>query len=139
MSLREELNLLYKNLKDYLKELYEKAKLHPLISLIFIIAVGLLVAIPYVQVHLLSGMTNNTEMAKQENQNRTTLAQIFGGVTLGIGLYYTWRRITIAEEELKVSKESQITERFTRAIDQLGNPAIEIRLGGIHALERIAN
>jgi flagellar basal body-associated protein FliL len=51
----------------------------------------------------------------------------------------------IAQENLKVAQEGQITERFTRAVDQLGavdkdgNPAIEIRLGGIYALERIAN
>lgn len=75
----------------------------------------------------------------QENQDHTTttLAQIFGGVAIEIGLYYTWRRITIAEDELKISKEDQITERFTIAVDQLGNLAIEIRLGGIYALERI--
>ena len=51
----------------------------------------------------------------------------------------------IAQENLKVAQEGQITERFTRAINQLGaidkdgNPAMEIRLGGIYALERIAN
>ena len=43
------------------------------------------------------------------------------------------------QANLKVSQEGRITEHFTRAIDQLGNPAIEIRLGGIYALERIAN
>jgi uncharacterized protein YjbI with pentapeptide repeats len=114
--------------------------------------------LPYFQVNY-QGITNNTEKATLENQYRATLAQISGGVAIGIGLYYTWRRITIAEEDLKatqenlkvaqenlkVSQESQITERFTRAveqlgaIDQLGNPAIEIRLGGIYALERISN
>ena len=58
------------------------------------------------------------------------------GVAVGIGLYYKWRRITI-------SQENQITELFTRTVDQLGTidhlgkPAIEIRLGGIYALERI--
>jgi len=45
---------------------------------------------------------NTTGKAKQENQNRTTLAQIFGGVAIGIELYYTWRRITISEEDLKI-------------------------------------
>ena len=40
-------------------------------------------------------------------------------------------RIT-TQPNLNVSQEGQITERFTRAIDQLGNPAIEIRLGGIY-------
>jgi len=32
-----------------------------------------------------------------------------------------------------------MTERFTRAVDQLGNEKIEIRLGGIYALERISS
>jgi hypothetical protein len=45
---------------------------------------------------------------------------------------------------LQLTEQGQITERFTRAIEQLGatddhgNPRIEIRLGGIYALERIA-
>ena len=30
-------------------------------------------------------------------------------------------------------------ERFTRAVDQLGDEKLQIRLGGIYALERIAN
>ena len=51
----------------------------------------------------------------------------------------------ITQKNLKVSQESRIIQRFTRAVDQLvaiyqlGNPAIEIRLGGIYTLERIAN
>jgi len=62
----------------------------------------------------------------------------------GIGLYYTWRQINIAEDGLKVAQECQITKRFTRAVDQLeaidllGNPAIETRLDGIYALEKIS-
>jgi hypothetical protein len=42
------------------------------------------------------------------------------------------------EENLRLTREGQITERFTRAIDQLGSEKLEIRLGGIYALERIA-
>ena len=89
-------------------------------------------------------LTNPKDLAEMENSYRATLAQILGGFAIVIGLYYTWRRVTIAEKELKVSQEGQITERFTRAVDQLGaidqfgNPAIEIRLGGIYALERIS-
>ncbi|WP_052725729.1 pentapeptide repeat-containing protein [Methanosarcina barkeri] len=44
-----------------------------------------------------------------------------------------------AQKSLEVSQEGQITERFTRAVDQLGSEKLEIRLGGIYALERIAN
>jgi hypothetical protein len=63
-------------------------------------------------------------------------AQILGGTALLSGLYFTWRT-------LQVNREGQITERFTRAIDQLGmvedgQKLFEIRIGGIYALERIA-
>lgn len=34
--------------------------------------------------------------------------------------------------------EKQITERYSKSIEQLGNDKIEVRLGGIYALERIA-
>jgi Pentapeptide repeats (8 copies) len=72
------------------------------------------------------------------NEYRRTWAQILGGAALLGGLYFTWRT-------LRVNREGQITERFTRAIDQLGakddegNLQPEIRLGGIYALERIAS
>lgn len=109
------------------------------------------------------GIIDPKDLADAENSRRATSAQILGGVAVGIGLYCTWRRINIAEDNLKVtqenlevtqkvaqdnlkiSQEGQITERFTRAVDQLGainkleRPAIEIRLGGIYALGRIAN
>jgi hypothetical protein len=72
-----------------------------------------------------------------EDHARATLAQILGGFFLLTGIYFTWRN-------LEVAREGQITERFTRAIDQLGavddsgKPKLEIRLGGIYALERLA-
>jgi hypothetical protein len=59
-----------------------------------------------------------------------TLAQILGGIALLSGLYFTWRT-------LQVNREGQLTDRFTRAIDQLGSEKLELRLGGIYALERI--
>jgi hypothetical protein len=141
MTLKEELKQVWENTKKDMRQLFEKIKHYPLITLLFIIAVLLLIFVPYVQVSL-SGINNSTIEAAQVNQDRATLAQIFGGVAIGIGLYYTWRRIAISEKELKttqknlaitqknlrVAQESQITERFTRAVDQLGNPAMEIRL-----------
>jgi hypothetical protein len=65
------------------------------------------------------------------------MTQTAGGAALLFGLYFTWRRV-------EISQDQQVTERFTRAIAQLGEtddkgkPKLEIRLGGIYALERIA-
>ena len=78
------------------------------------------------------------ERVELENDTRATLAQIFGGLFLLTGLYFTWRRITATERNVEIAQEAQVTERFTRAINQLGHRKIEICLGGIYALERIA-
>jgi uncharacterized protein YjbI with pentapeptide repeats len=66
-----------------------------------------------------------------ENEARKTLAYIMGGILAITAIFLTFWRNWIAQE-------GQITERFTRAIEQLGSEEMAIRLGGIYALERIA-
>jgi Pentapeptide repeats (8 copies) len=111
-------------------------------SILFILILTLIILLLwYVPPHQVSSyrINNTTENASLENQYRATLAQIVGGAAIIISLFYTSRRIGIAEKDLKATKEGQMTERFTKAVDQLGNPAIETRLGGIYALARISN
>ena len=74
-----------------------------------------------------------------ENEARRTLAYILGGILAIIGITLAHRRIRALERQVLVAQEGQITERFTRAIEQLGSDKMEVRLGGIYALERIAN
>jgi Pentapeptide repeats (8 copies) len=69
--------------------------------------------------------------AKLQSDERATLLQGVGGLLLVVGVVATWRQV-------QVSREAQITERFARAIDHLGNDKKEVRLGGIYTLERIA-
>jgi uncharacterized protein YjbI with pentapeptide repeats len=71
------------------------------------------------------------EGLKAQNEVRTTLLQGLGGIVLLVGAYFTWR-------QLHTAREGQITERYTRAIGQLGHAQLDVRLGGIYALERIA-
>jgi hypothetical protein len=71
------------------------------------------------------------EGLKAQNEVRTTLLQGLAGSVLLVGAYFTWR-------QLRTTREGQITERYTRAIDQLGHAELDVRLGGIYALERIA-
>jgi hypothetical protein len=68
---------------------------------------------------------------KQRNDVRTTLLQGLAGAVVAVGLTLTWRQI-------RVNQEGQITERFNKAIDHLGSDKLDLRLGGIYALERIA-
>jgi hypothetical protein len=65
-------------------------------------------------------------------QSFGTLSQTIGGIVLVIGVYFTWRNLIATEDK-------QVTERFTKAIEQLGNEKAEVCMGGIYALERIAS
>ena len=67
---------------------------------------------------------------KLRNDARATLLQGLGGLAVLIGA-------TVAYRQLRIAREGQVTERFTRAIDQLGHKNLDVRLGGIYALERI--
>jgi hypothetical protein len=74
--------------------------------------------------------------ARERKDLILTSAQVLGGTALLSGLYFTWRT-------LQVNHGGQITERFTRAVDQLGASEgdvkkVETRMGEIYALERIA-
>jgi hypothetical protein len=66
-----------------------------------------------------------TELAKARNDVRTTLLQGFGGMVLLLGAYLTWRQTQIrraaSHDELELSREGQLTDRFTRAVEQLGS------------------
>ena len=37
-----------------------------------------------------------------------------------------------------LSREGQVTDRYTKAIEQLGSDKLDVRIGGIYALERVA-
>lgn len=82
---------------------------------------------------------------EQINATRRTLVQLLGGFAVLAGLWLTARRIRASErraealqDQIRVTEQGQVTERFTRAIDQLGSDTLQIRLGGIYSLERIA-
>lgn len=66
-------------------------------------------------------------------------AEVLGGAFFLVTLVLGWLQIQSIQEQLEVDRQGQITERFTRAIDQLGNEEITTRVGGIYALETIAN
>lgn len=84
------------------------------------------------------------ERLKLENELRGSLAQIYGIAFVLVGLYFLIRRMKAADRVAELSREGQVNERFTRAINQLGasrtngEKRLEIRLGGIFALEGIA-
>ena len=56
------------------------------------------------------------------NDARSAVLQGFAGLLVVVGVTATWWQV-------HVSRESQITERFTRAVDQLGSQNADVRIG----------
>jgi hypothetical protein len=103
----------------------------------FLVVVGLvlagvlLVVIYVIPPALVSGQLSAAERLKAENDVRSTLVQVLVGGLLLAGLYFTART-------LQLNREGQVTDRFSKAIDQIGSDKGDVRLGGVYALERIA-
>jgi hypothetical protein len=84
-----------------------------------------------------------------QNSIRATLLQGLGATFLIAGAYFTWRQIQLQREQLRqsldsstaqlqLSREGQITEQFSRALEHLGHDKPGVRVGAIYALEQIA-
>ena len=97
---------------------------------------------------------------KLQNDARTTLLQglaallVLTGASIGasVGLQQirvsrqqlqaTWHQLrqteTASLRQSKLMEEGNITERFTRAVDQLGHQEADVRIGAVYGLERLA-
>jgi hypothetical protein len=69
---------------------------------------------------------------------RTALLAGLVGVGALLTFWLNSRVYRVTSETLHVTEQGQITERFTKSIEQLGSNKLDVRLGGIYALERIA-
>jgi hypothetical protein len=58
-------------------------------------------------------------------------------LTLGAGLFAAGALLFTARN-FTLSREGQVTDRYTKAIEQLGSEKLDVRIGGIYALERVA-
>src|ERR1019366_5504931 len=89
-----------------------------------------------------------TALLQYETDNRikiwTAIVQAAGGAALLLGLLFTARNLRATQDKLDIDRQGQLTNRFIQATSQLGaelkggQPNIEVRLGGIYALNRIS-
>jgi hypothetical protein len=66
-------------------------------------------------------------------------------LTLGAGLFaagaliFTAQNYRLARRTFELTEQGQVTDRYTKAIEQLGSyNKLDVRIGGIYALERVA-
>jgi hypothetical protein len=63
--------------------------------------------------------------------------QLAATVTALGALLFTGLSLQQSRAQNGIAEQGQITGRYTAAIDQLGSPVMDVRLGGIYALHRI--
>ena len=116
---------------------------------LFLLMIFAVWKIPQIQVpNKLS--TAERERITLEDKARSTLIQAIGGSALFITGCFAFLNYQISQKKLELDKETseknleladskQITERFSKAVEQLGNKeSPTVRLGAIYSLERIA-
>jgi hypothetical protein len=58
---------------------------------------------------------------------------------VGVAAFGQWRTARLRhEEQTNADRQRRLTESFSKAIEQLGSDKLEVRLGGVYALERIS-
>jgi hypothetical protein len=101
-------------------------------ALLAVIVVGVVLLLPRFLLDWdIAGGKPPADRAQAVNAVRATLLQGLAGLAVLIGAFFAWR-------QLQVNRQGQITDRFTAAVGQLGQPSSEVRIGAIFALERIA-
>jgi hypothetical protein len=78
------------------------------------------------------------ERVKAVTDARQGVLLAVGGFIAIVTLLFTRTKHLLEEKKQELDQDSNWTNRYTEAIKQLGDTSISIRLGGIYALERIA-
>jgi hypothetical protein len=82
------------------------------------------------------------QLFSAKNSVRTTLTPAVVGLAALAGIAVAWQQLQIdrqqVQDQLVLTRQGQVAERFTRAVDQLGEDKLDVQLGGIYALEQIA-
>lgn len=77
-----------------------------------------------------SGAMTPVERAKATNDVRVPLVAFLVAVGAAGTLWFTARTYLL-------NREGQVTDRYTKAVGQLGDESAPVRIGGVYALERI--
>jgi uncharacterized protein YjbI with pentapeptide repeats len=96
-------------------------------------------------VGLIKGQQRAMQLQAAREATRTQLLTLGAGVLAAGALIFTAWNVTLYRSNLalyrrtnEITEEGQVTDRYTKAIEQLGSTTVDVRIGGIYALERVA-
>jgi len=86
----------------------------------------------------ISGTQRAVHLQTAREAARTLLLTTSAGFFAAGALLFTGLNFTLSRRTTELTEQGQVTERYTKAIEQIGSDKIDVRIGGIYALERIA-
>ncbi|MGA7934684.1 MAG: pentapeptide repeat-containing protein [Kovacikia sp.] len=112
------------------------------------VATAMLIMIGVPTAQDVSGNWNNIEK-KERSQAGVNLLQTIATSIGGIAVFWNivlarrqmaiaHRQTELAQDQMEIVREQIINERFSTAIEQLGNSQLAVRVGAIYALARLA-
>ena len=69
---------------------------------------------------------------------RGRLLTLAAGLFAAGALSVTALNFALSRRTFELTEQGQVTDRYTKAVEQLGSDKLDVRIGGIYALERIA-
>lgn len=99
-----------------------------LVALALLAAIGPLPS--WIVAWTVQGGLNADQWARAVSEERRSVLLVLGGLIAVVTLYYTARRHALSEDANR-------TDRYSAAIGHLGSEYVEVRTGGVYALERI--
>jgi hypothetical protein len=66
------------------------------------------------------------------------LAAIATALTAVAALWFSAQSLGSTQRQYELSSQGLVTDRFAKAVEQLGSDKLDVRLGGIYSLERLA-
>jgi hypothetical protein len=90
---------------------------------------------------VLKDLLDELQRRKVPTRSLADRAQAIGTLLVGtaaiVALALTWRSVNATNDQLHVTEQGQYTDRYNAAITNLGSKSVDVRLGGVYALQRI--
>lgn len=85
-----------------------------------------------------TGSLRALRLQEARDAARGRLLTLGAAVFAAGALVYTARNFALSHRAFELTEQGQVTDRYTKAIEQLGSDKLDVRIGGIYALERVA-
>jgi uncharacterized protein YjbI with pentapeptide repeats len=89
-------------------------------------------------VGLMTGVQRAAHLLTARESVRTQLLTLGAGAFAAGALGFTALNFTLSRRTFILTEQGQVTDRYTKAIEQLGSDKLDVRIGAIYALERVA-